>query len=225
MAPACRRPLLLTWAAVSLQIAPEALAVPWGDQLGAGPLGTGFLFAAGSVGVVVGLLVVGRVSVARGQRLLLPLALLSLVPLLVAPLITSLPLALLLVGVAGIGGSFSMLARVAFVRGVDNAQRGRAFAIASSGVAAGQGLGIAFAGAAASLTDPATAVALCSVLGLVLVGLALLASAPVPEPATDDLPDEPIEVHGDAPGPEPLPAAPWLESTDVTRGSAETPTH
>lgn len=210
MAPACRRPLLLTWAAVSLAIAPEALAVPWGDQLGAGTMGTGLLFAGGSAGVVVGLLIVGRVSADRGQQLLLPLALLSLAPLLLAPAMPSLPWALLLVVIAGMGSSFSMLARVAFVRGLNNAHRGRAFAIASAGVTAGQGAGIAFAGAAASLTDPATAVALCSALGLALVALALLASPPVPrltvQPESQPIP--PSETHSDASAVEPLPVVP-----------------
>jgi MFS family permease len=220
MAPACRRPLLLTWGAVSLQIAPEALAVPWGDQLGAGTLGTGFLFAAGSVGVVVGLLLVGRVSADRGQQLMLPLALLSLVPLLLAPVISSLVLTLVIVFIAGIGGSFSMLARVAFVRGVDNAQRGRAFGIASAGVTAGQGVGIAFAGLAASLTDPALGVALSGALGLVLVTLALLASPPTPELASEL--DEPVALHNHTPAVEPLPTAPWLSGTDNPAGTVST---
>src|SRR4051812_20652988 len=35
MAPACRRPLLLTWAGVSLAVAPDAVAAPWTRELGA----------------------------------------------------------------------------------------------------------------------------------------------------------------------------------------------
>ena len=177
-APSCRRPLLLTWAGISCSIAPEALAAPWGRSLGAGSLGVGLLFAAGPAGSVVGFLLAGRASAQVGQRLLLPLALLALLPLVVCLAGPPLPCALALVGVSGVGTSYSLLARIAFVRGVAGPYRGRAFAIASAGVTAGQGVGIAVAGGAAALTNPGFAVGLIGALGLVLVGVALLASPP-----------------------------------------------
>lgn len=177
-APSCRRPLLLTWAGLSCSIAPEALATPWAHGLGAGPLGVGVLFAASPAGTVLGLLLLGRVPAERGGRLLLPLTLLALVPLLLCLARPSLPWALLLVAASGVGSSYSLLARVAFVREVSGPHRGRAFSIAAAGVTAGQGVGIAVAGAAAALAGPPVAVALSAALGLVLVGLAVLASAP-----------------------------------------------
>jgi len=177
-APSCRRPLLLTWAGISCSIAPEALAAPWGRSLGAGSLGIGLLFAAGPAGSVVGFLLAGRASAEMGRRLLLPLALLALLPLAVCLAVPPLPYALALVGVSGVGTSYSLLARVAFVRGVASPYRGRAFAIAAAGVTAGQGVGIAVAGGVAALTDPGFAVGLIGALGLVLVGVALLASPP-----------------------------------------------
>lgn len=183
LAPACRRPLLLTWAGVSFAIVPEALAAPWGHQLGVGPLGIGLLFAAAPAGSVLGLLVVGRVSAERGQHLLLPLAPLSVVPLMGAAAAPTLSLALFLVLVAGVGLSYSMLARVAFVRGVEHAERGRAFAVATAGVTTVQGVGIALAGVAASLSSPATAITLAGVAGVALIGVALAASPP---PSAED---------------------------------------
>ncbi len=176
--PLSRRPLLLTWAGISCSIAPEALAAPWGRSLGAGTLGVGLLYAAAPAGVVVGLLLVGRSSVERGQRLLLPLAVLALAPLLVCLADPPLPVALGLVVLSGVGISYSLLARVAFVRAVTGPQRGRAFAVAAAGVTAGQGLGIALAGAAASLTSPSFAVGLLGALGLVLVAAVVVATAP-----------------------------------------------
>lgn len=116
-APSCRRPLLLTWAGISCSIAPEALAAPWGRSLGAGSLGVGLLYAAGPAGSVVGFLLAGRASAEVGRRLLLPLALLALLPLVVCLAGPPLPCALALVGVSGVGTSYSLLARVAFVRG------------------------------------------------------------------------------------------------------------
>jgi MFS family permease len=170
--------LLLTWAGISCSIAPEALAAPWGRSLGTGTLGVGLLYAAAPGGVVVGLLLVGRSSAERGRRLLLPLAVLALAPLLVCLADPPLAVALGLVVLSGVGISYSLLARVAFVRAVTGPQRGRAFAVAAAGVTAGQGLGIALAGAAASLTSPSFAVGLLGALGLVLVAAVVVATAP-----------------------------------------------
>lgn len=181
LAPGPRRPLLLTWAGISLAIAPEALAVAWVDQMHSGPVGVGLMFAASPFGNVLGMLLVARVPVERGQRLLLPLAVLSMAPLLLAPVALRLPWALALVVVSGVGGAYSMLARVAFVRTVDNAHRGRAFALAAAGVTAGQGFGIALVGACASLTTPAVAVASAAGLGLILIGC-VAASSPISPP-------------------------------------------
>ena len=209
LAPSCRRPLLLTWAGISCSIAPEALATPWAEGLGGGPPSVGLLFAASPAGAVLGLLVVGRVSAELGRRLLLPLALLNLLPLLLCLADPSLSWALLLVAVSGLGGTYSLLARVAFVRGVDPAYRGRAFSVAAAGVTAGQGLGIAAAGALASLTRPGVAVGLTAALGLLLVVGAVLLSPPpsgVAEPADEgEAPGalEPVVQHS-APSPFPV---------------------
>src|SRR3954468_9648816 len=159
MAPACRRPLLLTWAGLSLAVAPDAVAAPWAHELGTGSAGLGMLLASGAVGGVVGMLLMGRMSVEWGQRALLPLAVVSLLPLLLAPAVVTLPWACVLVFLTGAGLTYSMLARVAFVRGVDDAQRGRAFSVASAGVTAGQGVGIAVVGGVASLTSASFAIA------------------------------------------------------------------
>ena len=182
LAPACRRPLLLTWAAISCSIAPEALATPWATSLGAGPLGIGLLFAAGPAGSVVGLVLVARLPAARAQRLLVPLAVLTLVPLVVCLADPPLEVALALVAVSGFGSAFSLVARVAFVREVLRSARGRAFSVAAAGVTAGQGVGIALAGVVATAVRPAHAVAATAGLGLVLVGASVLATTPPPEP-------------------------------------------
>jgi MFS family permease len=196
MAPACRRPLLLTWAGVSLAIAPDAVAVPWAHELGIGSVGLGVLLSAGPVGGVVGMLLLGRLPVDRGQRALLPLAVLSLLPLVLAPAAISLPLACVLVFVTGAGLTYSMLARVAFVRGVGDAHRGRAFSIASAGVTAGQGLGIAVVGALASLTAPSVAIALAAGFGLVLVGV-IAATSPNPVHLPTEVPEQRLDGDGE----------------------------
>jgi MFS family permease len=181
LAPSCRRPVLLTWAGLSCAIAPEALAAPWAVSMGAGPIGVGLLFAAAPVGNIVGVLLIGRVSPETGRRWLLPLTLLSVVPLIVCVAGPSLPVALLLVAVSGVGTSFSLVARVLFVDNVADAVRGRAFSVAATGVMLTQGLGILGAALAALLLPPAAAVAACGAAGLLLIAAAVLASRGRPE--------------------------------------------
>lgn len=178
LAPACRRPVLLTWAGLSCAIAPEALAAPWADLMGAGPVGVGLLFAAAPVGNILGVLLIGRVPPETGRRWLLPLTVLSVVPLIACAFGPPLPLALLLVAVSGVGTSFSLVARVLFVENVQDALRGRAFSVAATGVMLTQGLGILGAALAALLLPAPTAVAACGTAGLILIAAALLASRP-----------------------------------------------
>ncbi len=164
-----RRPMLLTWVGVSCVVVPEAVATPWAIGLGAGPIGIGLLFAAAPLGNVFGVLLVGRVSDARAEQLLLPLAVLSIVPLALCLTNPVLPVALALVWLSGVGVSFSLLARVAFVRAVEGPYRGRAFSVAAAGVTAGQGLGITVVGALTAFVAPAVAVGVVGVAGLVLL--------------------------------------------------------
>ena len=161
--------MLLTWVGVSCVVAPEAVATPWAIGLGAGPIGIGLLFAAAPLGSVFGLLFVGRVSDARAERLLLPLAVLSIVPLAVCLTNPVLPVVLALVWLSGVGVSFSLLARVAFVQAVEGPHRGRAFSVAAAGVTAGQGFGITVVGALTAVVAPAVAVGIVGVIGLVLL--------------------------------------------------------
>lgn len=188
LAPACRRPLLLTWATLTCAVTPEALATPWAAELGAGPRGLGLLFAAAPVGTALAVLAVSRVPAERAARLLVPLAVTALLPLVLCLLHPPLAVAVALVAVSGTGASASLLARVAFVRGVAPDRRGRAFAVAASGVTGLQGLGIAAAGALAGLTGAASAVGVAGLVGL--AGLLLVVRttprggpAPAPEPA------------------------------------------
>ncbi len=188
LSPQCRLPLLLTWATLTAAIAPEALATPWAASLGAGARGTGLLYAAGPAGTALAVLAVSHVPVDRSRRLLGPLALLSVLPLIACALQPSLPMAVLLVAVSGTGASCSLLARVAFIRAVDPLAAGRAFSIAAAGVTGLQGLGIAGAGLVAAVLRPGQAVGVVGAVGTVLVALVLLtcrregAAVPVSRP-------------------------------------------
>lgn len=175
-APGCRRPVLLTWACLTATIAPEAVAAPWAHDLGAGSVVVGLLFAASPAGSLVAVLLLGRAPRALGRRLLLPLAWLSLLPLVLCLLDPPVPVVLGLVLLSGVGTAFNLVARVEFVEHLDPAERGRGFAVASTGVMVSQGLGIAGTALLALVLPPFAVVGATGAVGLALLALALLTS-------------------------------------------------
>ena len=168
LGPRTRRPLLLTWVGVGASIAPDAVATPWAAHLHHGPAAVGAIYAASAVGAVLALPLVARAGERLSGRLLVPLAALSLLPLLVAAADPGLPLVLAALVLSGMGGTSSLLARVAFARGLDGSPqaRGRAFAVAAAGVTAAQGLGAGVTGLVATVLSPPAAVTVVAVVGL-----------------------------------------------------------
>jgi MFS family permease len=165
-------------------LAPEGLAVPFAAQLGQGSTGVGVLLAATPLGITVGALVVGRwVRPARRERLVFPLVLLSLVPLLAAGLVAetfgrgpvAFGVAVALMFVAGLGSAWTIPLNISFVQAVPAAYRGRAFGVAVSGLSGVQGIGVLLAGALAEGLRPGAVVSLAGGAGLVAVILPLVA--------------------------------------------------
>ena len=115
-------------------IAPEALALAWAREIGAGTVGGGLLLAANPVGSVVGLLVLTRVRPEVARRAMVPLVALALGPLLLAPAVGSLSLLLLLVALSGAGLTLTTIARVRVAAALPDAVRGRAFGVAGTGL-------------------------------------------------------------------------------------------
>jgi predicted MFS family arabinose efflux permease len=172
------------WAATLFAYASEGVAAPWVDEFGKGTTALGVLLAANPLGVTVGGLVIARlVPPARRERLVAPLVLLSLAPVLLAGMVGltlgpgSLPYGLVLglLFVSGIGASWLIPLNVAFVQAVPSAFRGRAFGVAVSGLYGVQGLGALGAGLAAEGVPASAAVALSGALGLVAVAPMLVA--------------------------------------------------
>jgi predicted MFS family arabinose efflux permease len=172
------------WVATLFTYAAEGVAAPWVDEFGKGTTALGLLLAANPLGVTVGGLVIARlVPPARRERLVAPLVLLSLAPVLLAGMVGltlgpgSLPYGLVLglLFVSGIGASWLIPLNVAFVQAVPSAFRGRAFGVAVSGLYGVQGLGALGAGLAAEGVPASAAVALSGALGLVAVAPMLVA--------------------------------------------------
>jgi MFS family permease len=172
------------WAATLFTYAAEGVAAPWVHEFGEGTTALGLLLAANPLGVAVGGLVIGRlVPPARRERLVVPLVVLSLAPVLLAGVVGlalgpgTLPFGLVvgLMFVSGIGSAWLIPLNVSFVQAVPSAFRGRAFGVAVSGLYGAQGLGALGAGLAAEGVSASGAVALSGALGLIAVAPMLLA--------------------------------------------------
>jgi len=181
--PRLRSIIGVLWVATLFALAPEGLAVPFAAELGQGSTGVGILLAAAPLGITVGALVVGRwVAPARRDRLVVPLVLLSLVPLVAAGLIamTATPgpvafgLVVALMFIGGLGSAWTIPLNVSFVQAVPAAYRGRAFGVAVTGLAGVQGIGVMAAGALAETLSAGGVVAVAGGLGVLAVVVPLL---------------------------------------------------
>ena len=182
--PRLRSIIAVLWVATLFALAPEGLAVPFAAQLGQDSTGVGILLAAAPLGIVVGALVVGRwVAPGRRDRLVAPLVLLSLVPLVAAGLIAATAdpgpvafgLVVALMFASGLGSAWTLPLNVSFVQAVPASYRGRAFGVAVSGLAGVQGIGVLAAGALAELLPPGGVIAVAGGVGLLAVVVPLVA--------------------------------------------------
>ena len=119
----------------------------------------------------------------RRERLVVPLVILSLAPILAAGLVAvfaepGVPTFGLVVGllfVSGLGASWLIPLNVSFVQAVPQAYRGRAFGVAVSGLYGVQAIGALLAGLGAEGVSASGVLALSGGLGLIAVAPALLA--------------------------------------------------
>ncbi|MEU4044322.1 MFS transporter [Streptomyces antibioticus] len=160
--------LLLTWIPPVFSVAPEALAAPYTDELGAGPIALGLLMCALPVGTIAGELYAGsRLRPAARERVALPLVCLTLLPYLGFALRPGLAVSLLLLVVSGAGTAYTLGVDQWFVRAVPEELRGRAMTLLTAGLMTFQGVGMALAGVAAELAGVRAAVAGAGALGTV----------------------------------------------------------
>ena len=168
--PVLRAYVVLFWAASTFTYAYEGIAVPWARALHGGAGVTGMILASGPLGVAIGALVLTRALGPKARmRLLIPFAVLSVVALVPAAVVDSLPAVLLLLFLAGFGSAFATPLNALFVRAVPAEYRGRAFGVAQSGVQAIQGLAMLAAGGAAVVFAPGAVVGWCGIIGTVAV--------------------------------------------------------
>ncbi len=183
--PLPRTLLLLAWWAAAILLVPEALAAPFVTHtVHGGDTQTGWLLAAQPLGMIVGILVLGRlVRPALRLRLIRPLALIAMVPLVGFVFSPSYGVAWVLLLFSGAAWSFQVPLQGQFIDQIPAEARGRAFGVAASGLQVSQGIGVLLGGLLAELFGVTPAIAGVGIVGVVVMLGLVLIRVPGPAPA------------------------------------------
>jgi len=176
--PLLVRLLVLAVLGVAAGIAPEGLAVPVASALHHGEIAAGVLTACVPAGFLLGSIAVLRVPAERRVRLLPRLVALSCVPLLLTPLVHSLPVVVLLWLLAGTGTAVQLIASAAYVQACPAEIRSRAYGLAGTTLVGVQGLALLVSGALSEALGAAGAVAGLALVVLLLLPLAVRGTRP-----------------------------------------------
>ncbi len=167
--------MLMFWVPPMFVVAPEALAAPYADQLGAGTAAVGLLMCAMPVGHIAGEVWAGSVLGPRTrERIVVPVAAVCLLPLVLYAVRPGVALAVAALAVTGLASAYTLGLDQWFVKAVPQELRGRAMTVMTAGMMTVQGVGMALAGVAAEFFPVHRVVAGFGVAGTVAV-LALLA--------------------------------------------------
>lgn len=160
--------LLLFWVPAFFVVAPEALAAPYADAIGAGPAALGLLMCAMAVGHIGAELYVGTALGPRARsRIVLPVAALGLLPLVLYAFRPGMALTVGALVLAGAGAAYVIGLDQWFVEAVPEELRGRAMTLLTAGLMTVQGLGMALAGLAAEFLPVHQVVAYSGAIGTV----------------------------------------------------------
>ncbi|MFJ2418418.1 MFS transporter [Streptomyces brevispora] len=158
--------LLLFWLPPVFAVAPEALAAPYADEIGAGTTALGLLMCAIPVGHIAAELYAGAALSPRVRSLIvLPVAAAGLLPLLLYGLRPGIALSAAALVLAGVGSAYVIGLDQWFVEAVPDELRGRAMTLLTAGLMTLQGAGMALAGLAAEFFPVHQVVAGAGVLG------------------------------------------------------------
>ncbi|GGU74397.1 MFS transporter [Lentzea flava] len=160
-----------------LAMVPEGLAVPLAASLNA-VWAVGLILAIEPAANVLGVALLFRLvrDPAKRERLIGPLAILSLAPLIMFAFNPNLTWTIVLLVIAGIGGAYHTPARSAWMRLLPDQYRGRAYGIGRAALRSSQGGGMALAGVVAHSVGSITAtIAGAGGIGLLLATQATIA--------------------------------------------------
>lgn len=162
--------LLLTWLPPTFVVIPEALLIPYAEQLGVGPAGAGLLMCSMPVGAVVAESLVGAFLGPRARaRLTFPMGVFAVLPSLGFAAGPSLGWAVLLLVLTGTGISYNFGVDRWFVAAVPERLLGQAMTLTQAGRMTVMGLAMGAAGVAAEYASLRVVMPAAGVLGVVCV--------------------------------------------------------
>ncbi|WP_182897452.1 MFS transporter [Microbispora sp. H10830] len=154
-APRIRALLLMWWIPPTFFIVAEGTAAPFADAAGAGSAGFGLIMAAMPAGTAVGEVLAGTLlGAAARERIALPLAAGSMLPMAAFAVHPPLPLAVALLLLTGLCAAYTLGMDQWFVQAVPATVRGSAMSLLGAGLMTLQGLGVTAGGAVAAFIPP-----------------------------------------------------------------------
>jgi MFS family permease len=167
---ALRAIVVLAWGATVFVIAPEGAALAYARHDGMPAQVGAALMASVPAGAGIGAYLLGRQAPMRQVASMLPLAVLSCLPLLATCLAPPWWVTMFLFFASGLGQAFLLPLMATVNLMTPAAFRGRINGLAGSGFSLASAAAYLLAGAVADLTSPAVAVTASGVLGLALIG-------------------------------------------------------
>jgi MFS family permease len=164
--------VLLAWSAAVFLVAPEAVALAYARDDGAGPAVGAALMATLPAGAALGAWLVGRMDPLRQVRSIIVLAVAACLPLLPTSLAPPWQLVMPLWFLSGMAQGFMVPLMTTVNLVTPPAMRGRVNGLAGAGFSTVTAATFLLSGAVADLATPAVAVTVAAVLALALVGVA-----------------------------------------------------
>jgi MFS family permease len=170
--PSLRALVLLAWSAAVFLVAPEAVALAYARDDGAGPAVGAALMATLPAGAALGAWLVGRMDPLRQVRSIIALAVAACLPLLATSLAPPWQVVMPLWFLSGAAQGFMVPLMTTVNLVTPPAMRGRVNGLAGAGFSTVTAATFLLSGAVADLATPAVAVTVAAVLALALVGVA-----------------------------------------------------
>ena len=161
--------VFLLWASAALLVATDAVALPYASDAGAPTWAATVLLAATPAGAAIGSLLVARLPMQRQVRLIFPLAIASMVPLLATASEPPVAVATVLWAFNGLAQGYVVTLMALSMQLTPEHRRGRVFGVAGGGFNAMAIAGLVGMGAVAQHTSPAAAVVLAGAVGMTIV--------------------------------------------------------
>jgi MFS family permease len=168
--PRIRALLLMWWVPPTFFAVAEGVAAPFAEAASAGTLGFGLFLAAMPAGTVASELLAGTLlGPAARERVTVPLAAASLLPMTAFATDPPLPVAIVLLLLTGLCAAYALGMDKWFVEEVPESLRGQAMSLMGAGIMTLQGIGMAAGGAIADWAPPYAVVCGGGVIGTVAV--------------------------------------------------------